>query len=363
LKRSKNNHNSWLMLLVIGLILALILTACGESTITSTDSLPSNYRIKPAQIVSTTDGGVTWNSIYTNTAGGPFDFRAISCPTADNCFVWSNGGQLSATYDAGNHWGWRGTVSSSGFGIPSNTTPDQLICPDYINCYLLNWYSIHGSYDGGANWEEFKLIDLRGARFRSISCPGAKTCFVVGTNGLITTTIDGGKTWTKQTSGSTGELTSVSCTSLTTCIVTGVFPSDKNRNNGIATITSDAGKTWNTQYSSLISNLSTVTCPGIITCYAIEVSKVGGSDKKVFATKDGGKNWQDKSPAVTTLGTKISCPNITTCYIANIKELVTFTINGGNSWVSKSIGLPRELRDIACVSSTSCFVLAAKDEG
>jgi photosystem II stability/assembly factor-like uncharacterized protein len=53
--------------------------------------------------------------------------------------------------------------------------------------------------------------------FRGISCPDVNTCTVVGENGPILHTTDGGATWTDQSSGMPWDLASVSCTDANTC--------------------------------------------------------------------------------------------------------------------------------------------------
>ena len=48
-----------------------------------------------------------------------------------------------------------------------------------------------------------------------VSCVSATQCWVVGANGVILGTVNGGTTWTSETSGTTQLLAAVSCVSTT----------------------------------------------------------------------------------------------------------------------------------------------------
>jgi photosystem II stability/assembly factor-like uncharacterized protein len=91
----------------------------------------------------------------------------------------------------------------------------------------------------------------------------ANTGTAVGDNGTILRTTDGGATWTRQTSGTTGILFGVSCVDANTCTVVGGMPL-----GAIILRTTDGGCTWTLQTFGA-QGLRGVSCVDANTCTAV----------------------------------------------------------------------------------------------
>ena len=87
------------------------------------------------------------------------------------------------------------------------------------------------------------------------------TGWVVGDNGTILYTTNGGETWTPQTSNTTYSLNSVYFIDADTGWVAGY--------QGVIINTTDGGATWNTQYTGLLNLSCSGTCIYLYDIYFI----------------------------------------------------------------------------------------------
>ncbi|MEK6756184.1 MAG: YCF48-related protein, partial [Bacteroidota bacterium] len=90
----------------------------------------------------------------------------------------------------------------------------------------------------------------QGNNLRGVSFTDANTGTVVGWNGTILRTTDGGKTWMSQSSGTTNDLQDVSFTNANTGTAVG--------NSGTILHTTDGGATWTSQSSGTTNPLNGV---------------------------------------------------------------------------------------------------------
>ena len=228
-----------------------------------------------AAVVSTTNGGVTWNSQIIPT--GLSTLNGVSCPTATQCWA------VGAT--------------------SSNTA--AIIATD----------------DGGTTWSVQAAPG--GTRvLNGVSCPTASSCRAVGANassvGVVIDTTDSGSTWEGESlpvqiasalPSGLYALNGVSCASAKDCWAVGASSS----NAAIMLATTDGGRSWASQsLPSGISLLEGVSCPTDKVCGA-----VGARSSKVAAvvtTTDGGSSWSvDRLPSGISLLSGIACSTTAEC--------------------------------------------------
>lgn len=121
------------------------------------------------------------------------------------------GGAIAKTTDGGVTWESQmdlpGDDGSGGFA--------RVSCPSLQQCFTLKWGSDQGTWvtgDGGAVWTRRPLPPMASgafARYRDIDFPVAGKGWAVGDGGTIVTTVNSGKTWTRQSSGVSSQLIAV----------------------------------------------------------------------------------------------------------------------------------------------------------
>jgi photosystem II stability/assembly factor-like uncharacterized protein len=123
------------------------------------------------------------------------------------------------------------------------------------------------------------------SRLMGVACASPSTCVVVGGEGTILRSTDGGSTWHRQPSGAPKDfLNAVACASPSTCVVVGTSVSTRR---GTILRTTNGGSTWRSQaFGAPNTLLDAVACPSPSTCVA-----VGGSGAIVRST-DGGRTWR-----------------------------------------------------------------------
>ena len=122
------------------------------------------------------------------------------------------------------------------------------------------------------------LMRLAAEDHRLIVAPGQKQVWRVGEGGSIRRSTDGGKTWKKQTSGVTVDLTSGSATSDKVAWVAG--------KSGTLLFTADGGKHWKQIPTPITGDLG-----GVHALDQAHASIWDVSNRKSFLTNDGGETW------------------------------------------------------------------------
>lgn len=154
-------------------------------------------------VVSTTDGGQTWNA--QPFPGEDYQLTAVSCGTPQDCVAVGDGaGYLLSSDDSGAIWTL--TDLPGDFVLAGSSTPslNGVDCPDTEDCIAVGESDgagentpIIATTDGGATWSN-QETGRDDATLRAVACTAAPSCWAVGStsNGsVIVHTLEGGFAW------------------------------------------------------------------------------------------------------------------------------------------------------------------------
>ncbi len=173
---------------------------------------------------------------------------------------------------------------------------------------------------------------------RSIFFIDNDTGIIVGDNGIILKTINGGHTWAERTSGTTENLRKVSFTHPDTGIAIG--------DNGTIVRTTNGGETWISQKSCTTKNLKSISF------FNSKIAIAVGDSGTILRTIDGGNYWIKQESDITGHLYSISYIN-TNIWIAGgqIGKLFQST-DGGITWIEQQNVVPNNINAIFFVDST-----------
>jgi photosystem II stability/assembly factor-like uncharacterized protein len=295
-----------------------------------------------ATILVTADGGRSWHP-----QSNPLSRRwnavpqTIACATAQICYVAGSAATILATVDGGRTWRSQRNPLSGTYRIIYG-----IACSSITTCYAVGDRTrILATSNGGRTWHDQPSPLKADAYPRDVACPGAAICYIVGggydmsgqTHSTIIATMNGGRSWRHQRSGTTNALWSIACPTISVCYAVGAA--------GTMLFTGNGGKAWTLQNSppTALDFLSDIACPSTKICYA-----VGGvrhafyrTRYVILATKSGGATWTfQKAPLGRTTNYTyqygIACPATSTCYVVGGPRLVA-TTDGGRTWHRLSV--------------------------
>ncbi len=188
-----------------------------------------------------------------------------------------------------------------------------------------------------------------------------QTGYICGANGAISKTVDCGKTWQSQISGTTSTLYSIF---FTNNVNDGVAVGD----GGALRITTDAGQTWKKPTSVPPSAASTDFRVVWFDTKA-NIGYIGGGVSGVYSqilkTIDGGDNWTDISPAQTfgtgatgraIYGIYFRNPNVG--YATDFDGRILKTIDAGINWnPTQATSVSNNLHGIYFTSDSTGFAV------
>jgi photosystem II stability/assembly factor-like uncharacterized protein len=173
--------------------------------------------------------------------------------------------------------------------------------------------------------------------------------WIVGADGIILHTTDGGTTWLPQTSEITGELKGVCFIDANTGWAVGILD-PTNNNPGIILHTENAGETWEQQLVLDYQFLSGVTFVDANNGWV-----VGGQDDwldfgyTILQTTDGGTNWTTQlyGGLYWLMGVSFTNANNGTVVGGSFSGVIFRTTNGGTTWTEQILGNYSFLGDVS----------------
>ena len=343
-------------------------------------------------IAKTTNGGDSWQAL------APTQKTLFSLQFIDSLNAWAIGDGISRTTNGGVSWfdadpnlamyyesvffvnkdtGWISTVEGKILGTTNAGDNWEIIKPDstiwgYSKIQFINnmkgWIcsaqNIVSTNDGGNTWNSVFLPDA--ISLFSLSFTDEINGFVVGIQGEIYKTIDGGVNWEKKFDR-VPFFTANSCFFLKPEI--GFIGTDggeiiRTTNAGedwqiiydnndfkfwdifflndslgwasgypsVILRTTDGGNSWARTYYNSLYYINSIRFTSDSIGWACNY--ISG---KILYSNDGGLNWVEKTLPVNKYFTKIFFTSIDTAYLMGEDGNILKTTNGGNTWISRNI--------------------------
>lgn len=296
-------------------------------------------------IVATKDGGQIWKAQHV-TGGSTPQLSGVSCPSATDCLaVGSNGasvpgsGVVVTTTDGGKTW--------NPVAAPTALTVTTVDCTSVSNCVALVsdgtlvWSATSGDF--GQTWQQQGNMPSFFVAGADLSCTVAGMCLVAGYvptgtgqgEGAVALSTDGGHTWSlASVPNGVGVLRSVSCVTATDCLAAGTTAttvSDVVPAHGELLDSTDGGHTWTPATSQPpVDDVFGVACPSARVCAMVGTEWKGTpavGTGAVAQSGDAGTTFKMSSSAYVPLTlTALSCPNATRCVAAGGDTLARITV-------------------------------------
>ncbi len=273
----------------------------------------------PARLLRTTDGGATWTAQNANMTG---ILRAVERSNGVNGLAVGDAGSIRRTHDGGLTW------------IPqSYGTVNQLLDVVFIDGDN-GWAcgaggTIMRTRDGGATWSA--LVSGVTTTLRGIDMVSATQGWVVGDSSVIRITSDG-TNWTAQPSGTTVAFNGVDFVDASTGWSVGASATIKATLNG--------GSTWTTQTTGLTTSTPLWGVKFVDASNGWAWGGATGVRGLLLHTTDGGATWVQQDPQVATsvVLRTASFLDANTGWIAGTSGVIKKTTDGGSTWVTETVG-------------------------
>ncbi|WP_181307541.1 YCF48-related protein [Rufibacter sp. XAAS-G3-1] len=222
-----------------------------------------------ATILKTTDGGNTWLPLVINTFN---EIISLSFGNANTGYVLTKKSELFKTTNAGATWN---NIKNFGAG------DGQLFFHDAENGYVVNIDgTVYRTSDGGSSWTTFALTNFINPT--SIYFPNLQTGYIVTYWGKVAKTTDAGKTWIVLNQATSKPLWDVFFTDSNIGYAVG--------GDGVSSLilkTLNGGGTWTVQTTtpSTTSNHNAVYFTDANTGYC--------GNTMIYKTSNGGSNWNE----------------------------------------------------------------------
>lgn len=193
-------------------------------------------------IIKTTNGGITWARDTTSIPDRVFD---VEFESSTEGWIVGRNGYVGKSNDGGNNW----TSQTSGTG-------EDLFAISFSS--LTNGWAVGAdggtggtilhTVDGGVTWSSQSTVssgDLTG-----VYAVNSDTAFIVGQSGLILFTSDGGANWLTQTSGSVSDFSDIEFANGLEGRVVGI--------GGLVLMTTDAGANWSSEVTNTTNDINDI---------------------------------------------------------------------------------------------------------
>ncbi|RJR28367.1 MAG: T9SS C-terminal target domain-containing protein [Candidatus Latescibacterota bacterium] len=199
-----------------------------------------------------------------------------------------------------------------------------------------------------AQWQYQYSPDLSYA-FNAVHFPTASVGYIVGSGGVIYKSIDGGSTWTQQTSPTTNSLNDVFFRDANNGFAVGA--------SGTIIYTSD-GTNWSVHAQSGVITTTTINAVWFVGMNGWIGAGAASAACQIYSTSDGGATWANNvvtNPSLD-LCTDISFASATIGYASVDRNGIMYTIDGGVNWTKSTVNLgpyPYTRTDIEAIYAVS----------
>jgi photosystem II stability/assembly factor-like uncharacterized protein len=193
--------------------------------------------------------------------------------------------------------------------------------------------------DAGNTWS---LITLTGADLHQIVFKDATNGIVVGDNGTVFTTTNGGTNWVSKNSSTSLQLRGTGFTGGSTFFAVG--------DDGAAIKSTDNGNTWTTLNSGTTERLLCVA--------AVDQNVwVGARNGLMLFSNNGGTSFTTMSNPATDDIKDIQFIDVSIGFAGGSNSFFMYTSNGGANWTSRSAGIQVGLNGLHFVNQNEGWVV------
>ena len=251
---------------------------------TQTPSHSPSPTVSPTPTVTPTpvDPATGWE---TQPSGTTQTLRSVSATDATHSYAVGDGGTIVATTNGGQTWLPQTSGTSAG---------------------------LH---------DVFFLGSGKGAAGKGI---GLGLGWAVGDGGAILSTLNGGSTWSRQTSGTTADLLAVTFTDAQRGYAVG--------SGGTILTTMNGGTSWAARPSQGGVTLTDVTFTDAMRGFAV------GSGGTILMTQNAGASWTPQSSGSSSQLTSVSFVDQSRGWAAGAGGTILSTMNGGATWLPQTMG-------------------------
>ena len=166
--------------------------------------------------------------------------------------------------------------------------------------------------------------------FFSVACLPSGKCYVVGTEGALLTSTDGGKNWERRAIAERGDLSWYDLYSIR-------FANDGKTGwvggeSGLILKTTDGGQNWTTQTSGTTENIFRIAVVDPRTAYA------SGTNGLLMGTTDGGAHWQLQTLKSGLIFLDVAFADTQNGWAVGEFETIMHTADGGKTWTPQMGG-------------------------
>ncbi len=295
------------------------------------------------KIIKTTDGGSTWKLLNSTTTVKLSSILvvdkniALAITLGDGTI---HGSGILRTTDGGNSWGTLPIEGNYALFSIRMLRPDFLTVTGYGGTLMK-------SIDTGRTWQNIKTP--YGNTYFSALFTDEMTATVIGDQGLVINTTNGGVLWNQQLTGSPSITASLN-------VVDGKDPNVLSIVGDYGTIiyTSDAGATWKKSDIGTLDDIKGISFFDKMNGTAV------GKDGVVLRTTDGGQDWFFL-PHIpyTDILYSVAFPKGDTSLglTCGFYGTILRTTNGGQSWEVVPSGTGHTLRGICFMDSASAIAV------
>jgi photosystem II stability/assembly factor-like uncharacterized protein len=189
--------------------------------------------------------------------------------------------------------------------------------------------TIRFTTDGGTSWNTPTTNPAGTMALKSVSFSDASNGWVVGQSGTILHTTDGGVNWTLQSVPGPS--------TIDTTVLRGVFFTDANNGTAVGDFgniirTTDGGANWTIQTSGTTNQLFGVSFANADIGWAVGVSGT------ILNTTDGGTNWGSQTSANGDNLRSVCFVNANNGWAVGQSGTIITTTNGGTNWGIQNSG-------------------------
>ncbi|MBK8552069.1 MAG: hypothetical protein IPL53_13805 [Ignavibacteria bacterium] len=279
-------------------------------------------------MVKTTNGGVNWNLIYTDS----YAKHSMVFLNALTGYCGSDQGRMYRTTDAGNTWNF--VLSDGGIDVYSL---------NFINASTGFGFGTGSVYikttDGGDNWYESQPVGAsNSSQYFDAAVTPDGSIHAAGSFGAMVRSTNSGTDFTYMASVTDGYVSDIEFINTSTGYAVTGF------NHGDILKTTDAGNTWVSQVSTYTTSIYGIAFTNAETGY------LAGSIS-LYKTTNGGTNWNTVYNSTTNeIFTDIVFTNVNTGYAVGSYGKQMKTTNAGASWT------PSTIASSGSILGSLCFV-------